>query len=576
MGLGLAFLSFYVFLLGALGLVYKNVLTLSMGAFLLAGIGGLKDFLADLRRIKDGFTATLADNGSRFYWAVLLLAAGANFFYNYTPPSQGREMLYNLYLPKLLLSQHHILKAADEPNLTLYYPVLFERLYALAMGLRGDMVAKLIHYACGIASALFVYELVKRFVSAGPALLAATIVYLMPLISSVSGTANVELGTLFYSVATAYGLLLWLEKDSGWKEAALAGLMAGLSWHAKISGISMVPAGLVFIFAMKPKPSTFRPALIFSFFAFIGISPWAVNNWVSFGDPVYPFPVGLLGMRGHEYAAMAIDYLKTRTPDHSALETIKLSNNIFLGDVLFGPGPLVFPFLLPGLVLDRQRNVKAVALLGSLFFLFHYLTFNSDFHRFGDTRFYLPAYALWAVAAAVGIERLKESMRWASMARGAVILGLLFPCLLLSLVFGATKLPVFLGLETKETYLRKKLPNYDLFDFANSRLPGGSKVLVLGNGDPHWYYWDAPAVWAPLDLIKKRDRGEILPALKEMGVTHVLFMFSSLRYDAASKIYRDPEIPGLDIHWDMERLEKRDLKALFKNERSVLFELVRP
>ena len=579
LGLGLAFLSFYVFLLGSFGLIHRSALALSMGVFLLAGIGEYRDLGRDLRRIKDEFASSLSGNEARFYWAVLVLAALANFFYNYAPPTQGREMLYNLYLPKLLLADHGILKVADEPNLALYYPVLFERIYALAMGLTGELAAKLVHYAAGIASALFIYELVKRFLSPGPALLAAALVYLMPLVSGVSGTANVELGTLFYSVAAAYGLLLWTEKGSGWKAAALAGLMAGLSWHAKISGISMVPAGLVFIFAWNryagdPMGRAFAAASVFAVFAFAGIAPWVVNNWVRFGDPLYPFPVGFLGMRGHEYVAMAIDLLSARTAHHSFLETVRLSKNLFLGDVLFGPGPLVFPFLLPGLLLDRQRNVKAVAFLAFLFFLFHYLTFDSDFHRFGDTRFYLPAYALLAVAAAVGIERLKE--RRASLVRGVVFLGLIFPCLLLSFVFGATKLPVFLGLESKESYLRKKLPDYGLFEFANGALPVGSRVLVLGNGDPHWYYWEVPVFWASLDLIKKTDRAEILPELERMGVTHILFMGSVFVHDPASGKFLDHETPELSLHWDMRQLEKRDLREIFKHGKSVFYEVVRP
>lgn len=582
LGIGLGFLSCYIFLLGALELIYKNALMLSMAAFLLAGIGEFKSLLGNLHQIKNEFTASFKKKEELFYWVILLLAVLANFFYNYTPPTQGREMLYNLYLPKILLNHHQIIKYADEPNLTLYYPVLLEGIYTLAMGLRGDMVAKLIHYVFGIASALFIYEIVKRFFSSEPAALAATIVYLMPLTTSVSGTANVELGTTFYSIGAVYCLLLWIEKGSGFGEIALAGLMAGLCWQAKISGVSMVSTGLVFVFGWntfaikKPISSTLKVLSIFSLFVFIGISPWIVKNLILFGNPVYPFPIRSLGLQGHEQVALSIYNLNAQKLQYSFWDIVKMHNNIFLGDFIFGPGPLIFSFLLPGLWLDRQRNVKVVALLGFLFFLFHNLTFNSIFHRFSDTRFYLPVYALLAAVAAVGIERLKECAHQTLMVRCIVFLGLLFPCLPLSLAFGATKLPVFFGLETKESYIRKKLKNYDMFKFANRHLSDQSKVLVLGNIDPHWYYWEVPIIFPPLDLIKKKDRGEILFELKKNGVTHIIFSPSAFDYDTGSKIFRDPEAQGLDLYWNMEELRRRNLNELFRNRQAVLYEIINP
>lgn len=578
-GFGFGVLSYLVFLMSCFGLLYR-------AAFVVL----LVVLLVFCRRQMNQFARLFKDSVEdlRFYsfpkfdillLSIFLIVMFSNFLYNYTPPTQAREMEYNLTLPKLLLANHGIFGRINENNLTLYYPFLLEMIYALGMGLNSALIAKLIHYCFGILSALLVFELTKRFLSKAAALLAMTIFYTMPLVVSVSGTANVELGTLFYGLLAIYAILVWTEESSEKsKWLFLAGCMTGLSWQAKITGISLFPASVVFIFGWLifvtrvSFAKSVKIIFLFSCFVAIGCSPWFLKNLLLKGNPLFPFPIDFLGWKGHEYAVLSIQSLVLMKNQYHFWDVVKMHNNIFMGDIMFGPGPFVFSFLLPALLLDRRRIVKIIFLLGFLFFLFHNVLFNSYFHRFADTRFYILFYTLCAIVAAVGIEKSRTVLKPAFV-HAIVVFGLIFPCLSISMLFGPTKIPLFLDFKSEENYLKKKLQNYDLVQYANAHIPKEEHVLVLGNADAHSYYWEPLIVSAPLSLLREKDESQVLKSLKESKITHILFPRDFYLHKAGDAIFYDPTKGGFDLYWNVDELVKKYFREVYSTGNAILYRI---
>ncbi|MBI4217608.1 MAG: hypothetical protein HY610_00665, partial [Elusimicrobia bacterium] len=117
-GIGLGTLSCLIFLLAASGLIYTGSLL------------GLLAVLAVLCRSEINYLISLSKNiGNRlmtisfqkfeyFLLAVFCLAILANLIFNYSPPTQVREMDYNLTHPKTILRNHTIFGKFDKNDLT--------------------------------------------------------------------------------------------------------------------------------------------------------------------------------------------------------------------------------------------------------------------------------------------------------------------------------------------------------------------------------------------------------------------------------------------------------------------------
>ncbi|OGR83068.1 MAG: hypothetical protein A2901_08110 [Elusimicrobia bacterium RIFCSPLOWO2_01_FULL_54_10] len=573
-GLGLAVISCSVLMLAHFNLLYRWVFLVFFGIVFILVSGQIRPLLAILKNLKDRLAA---QNFSGFDKLLLLLLAAAvlsDFIFAFTPATQARELHYNLAMPKLLLRQGGLIGHFDEH--AKHFPFLLENVYTLALSLAGPVLAKLIHYSLGVFSCVLVFHLARTFVGVSAGVPAAVFFYLMPLVTSVSGTANVELGTLYFGLLSVCFLLLWMEGKDSIVCAALAGLMAGFSWQSKITGLAMVPAGLAFIIAMGGlnKPSfipALKTAVLFGCFAALGCSPWLLKNIYYSGNPLFPFPVDFLGWKGQEYAVLEIARQAAFRANFSFWEVLKLHNNVLMGDILFGPGPLVFAFAVPGILLNRSRNSWALLSLSALLFAFHNILFNTYFHRFFDTRFYILMYSLLCILAAKGWVDLKTHFK-PVLLNGMVLAGLVVPGFLLSLVFGVTKIPVFIGRESEEQFLERKLVNHSLVKAINEIVSPNSKIVYLGT-DPQWFYMDAQAVLPPVYMHRLEDPEEVVEGLRKIRATHVLIFEGMFKRKDGDNILHHPGFSEMDLYWNLERLKATYFREVYRNDKAVLYEV---
>ncbi|MCI5141229.1 MAG: phospholipid carrier-dependent glycosyltransferase [Candidatus Electrothrix sp. ATG1] len=152
-----------------------------------------------------------------------------------TPPFSRDALIHHLQIPKLYLLHGGIYQIPELPFS--YYPMNLDLLYMGALSLGSDILAKYIHMAFGLATALLLYFHLKKRLSSMYGLLGALFFLSIPIIVKLSITVYVDLGLLFFSTSSLLLLFHWLETGKQKKHLLLAGLSCGLAIGTKYNGL---------------------------------------------------------------------------------------------------------------------------------------------------------------------------------------------------------------------------------------------------------------------------------------------------------------------------------------------------
>jgi len=524
-GIGLLFYSTAVFIAGMLGAVYGGLFIGFFGLSFVWCFDELKRLYraaADLlRKIRD----MRPDSFEFLMFALIAVAIIANFVFNYSPPVQTREMMYDLTLPKIYLENHKIIDVTDKS--VYYYPFHIHMLYLLAMAVRGALLAKLIHFSLGILCLLTVYQLADRFFGRKAALFASAIFYLMPMTASLSGTANIDFGTLLFGLLSVSSFLLWIGKGAG-RFLYLGAFFSGAALGTKVTGMSTMLCYILlfflysFFYFREPFIKVFKRSILVGCFCFFGFSSWIVRNIVYTDNPVMPIPIDMLGWSGHENVHLEMDLSLDREGKLTPADRARGYHNILFGDFIYGGGPLVFAFLLPAFISGPSRRkcrYLAWAALLNYVLLFNMLPQPNKFY---ENRYYMLSYVLCAIISGEGMRLLLTSYWRSFVPKILIALCLFFPGLLLSILFGMKRLPVFFGIQSAHSYVENSMIHYGNIDFANKNLPEGSRVLEVGGAAVHAFYWDARVVSPLLSLYQGKEGDVLMDALENAGITHLI------------------------------------------------------
>ncbi|MCI5163904.1 MAG: phospholipid carrier-dependent glycosyltransferase, partial [Candidatus Electrothrix sp. AX5] len=170
-------------------------------------------------------------------------------------------------------------------------------LYTGALYLGSDILAKYIHMAFGLGTALLLYIHLKKRLSITYGLLGALFFLSIPIIVKLSITVYVDLGLLFFSTASLLLLFHWLETGKQRKYLILAGLSCGLAIGTKYNGLLVLflLALMLPILIIRSQPQTkkeagtaIRATVFFCLAALVSASPLLIRNAVWTGNPIYP------------------------------------------------------------------------------------------------------------------------------------------------------------------------------------------------------------------------------------------------------------------------------------------------
>jgi len=495
LGVGFGILSLTTLALGMAGGLTRPAAWLVIALASTVSWRQIRDSWLDLRKLRLPPT-----KGSRFLWWAVVYAAislGLAGLLALAPPTGWDALVYHLTGPRLFIGAGRITHTLDLPYLG--FPQLGEMLFTLGMLLVGDGVPALIHYAYGLLAICLTAGLTQRLFKGHSGWFAALLLLSVPTFLSLMSQAYVDLSLLFYAVATLCAFLRWQEYAAAEREThwlLLAGLFAGLSAGVKYTAIA-VPIALGLATLWASRPAGFRTAvmrlLAVAATATLVALPWLLENWLTTGNPVYPFFFG--GQFWDCWRSWWYDRpgtgLATTAPWRLLTAPLEATILGVEGGSAFDAtiGPLILACIpLLGAIWSRLTRAEQSRMgYVLLFFGVSYALWLVGLARSAlllQTRLLLPAFGAAAVIGGVALDRLALLRRpqlaidW--MVRVAMALAL---ALLLFTQIGQfarlNPLPVLLGQESRADYLVRRLGTYQVAIEALAELPSASNVVFL-------------------------------------------------------------------------------------------------
>ncbi|MFP3852852.1 MAG: hypothetical protein ACLFWD_01015 [Anaerolineales bacterium] len=543
MGAGLGALSLLALALGAAGWFNRWVAWFLLLPGLLLFLRPGLDWFRNLSRgwprpLPSGALSKVSMVGIGLLLLFSLLIAAA-------PPLKWDALVYHLVLPKHYLQSGQI--GFVSGNLFSGFPQLAEMLYMWALALRAGSTAALVGWWVGVIGILGLAGLGHRLFGKrgwwlGPVILIAGASLWRGL-----AWAYVDHWVLLYGVILLSVLTISPEiRDGPW--LWLAGAAVGFGMSVKYTGglLLIAVAGWYTLEAWEqwrdgaqeePTSSPIRSFLIVAAIGFVLFCPWLLKNWLTVGNPLYPFiwPGGEVDslrqgfhiLAGESPGILHILLLPWRATVLGVEGASGFSASI---------GPLYLA-LIPGRFLVRNtdagsqrtitRKLAWIALLAWLLWGLAWLIAEP----FIQSRLYYGLFPVLAMVAAAGFLRM-NSLEAYGVKIGWVISKLILFIVLLTLVsaifhFGSIDpLRVLTGEQSEQDYIAEHLGWYGPVMEYLDGLPSDSRVEMLWEARSYqclgycypdeildkWWYWRRTVVEGEL----------IADSLRDQGVTHIL------------------------------------------------------
>lgn len=524
-GAGLGALAAWVFALSALKLLYLWPVLAFLAAAFTAGVWDLRTRpLAPSASSPSAFGPWELGALLVLLPAMLLNLAGA----------LGPEIFYDSLVYHLAVPNYYVIKHGFAPMDYNFYsnlPFTHGMIYAAALLLKGETLAKFVNYSSGLLAAGAVLAMGARWFTLRAGLWAALIFYTVTHAMLASWSAGTEALLTLFSMLSLYAMLR-REEDRRW--LLLSAVFAGLAMGVKYTGLfTAVGVMAVYAWGERRRPAAaLRGLALFTLVSAVFVLPWLIKNWLYTGNPVFPFLGGIFGTGPLSDPQKLRDFASHA----SQLGPFKLSErllipwNVTLGRVgnseYFSP---LFILLLPAAFLLGSPGGAA---LGGLW-IFFLAAWGGWSVTSSMVRFLMPAYpAAGLIMAAYlfspGHRALKMVLKGAVLA--ACFTGLYWAAVVFY-VEGRWR-PVA-GTVTRQDYLSHTQPTYPYsayaaIKFVNEKLPKDSKVLFVGDERSFYLERDftVSSVYDRSALVEyaasAKDAAGLHAALKARGYTHLL------------------------------------------------------
>jgi hypothetical protein len=450
------------------------------------------------------------------------------------PPAETDSLRAELAQAKYWLAHHG---AVFVPNYHWNQPPLAEFLYTLGLSIGPDSLPTLIHWWMGALTALALFGLGRRILGDSAPALGALIYAATPTLAYSAASSKQELFLSLYGWLALYALLAWRrDGQRGW--LALCGLMAGFGGATKLMGLYTWPAlGLLLIawlWQSGPRREMLAGLLLFGGVALAMVAPWWLRNYWSAGDPLWPAGAGLFHGRYTPPALIAFlgrvkdDFGVGRSLTAYGLGPWFITQQYAAFSDPRTPTPPSFLLFLPGLLINwRARSGPERQALAAM------LVFCLGVYTFWWTQPQVPRYLypLWGVAALACGAAAAPLLRLNWPARAAALAGLaasVFVAAGATVLFNRQYWPLYAGRLTREAYLAQHVSYYDDFRAVSALTQGKGRVLMLEalslyylDGD---YLMGLPPWEGAIDYDRYQAGPELLPALRDLGITHILWV----------------------------------------------------
>jgi len=407
----------------------------------------------------------------RLPWLLFLFAALFWVLISTMPGTTEDSLAYHWAAPQYFLESHRIppIPYNDHWN----FPLTHEMLYLLGLAGGGVLGVNAVNLATLLVAVFITARLGGRLFGKDATAWTAVLFGLMPVFVGQIWTAKNESGATMFFAAAVYAL--WRMGRPSTSAALLYGAFAGACLSVKYTCIFPVIGTAVLFLWMRPGVRRFLLAVaVMALMAGL----WPTQNWLSLGNPFYPFLSSLFPSLwwGSEYES-ALRLLTARVSSEAssgASYWLLIWNDLLLNTSAVGTATAV---LVPaGLVLLLPRRLSMALLAGVVSFLAMFTERN--------IRFLWPMVPLMALSATAAVLALRRMSH-------RVYRILLWPLLCLSVVdllrTALSTIPdvecgLAAGIIDRDEYSAKSWTTLDeMKRWVSRNIPPDSKVLLAGD-----------------------------------------------------------------------------------------------
>lgn len=543
LALGWGLIAFGVYFLGLAGILYRSIIAGLVLISLFWVRLELKNIFLILRQwsVKKFLQSTVQSPFEFVLVSLFLILVLLNLIGTLAPEIKFDSTWYHLPEAKYYLDHHHIVWIKGQMDMVSMMPRLMEMLYTFVLSIaREDVLAKLVHFGMGMFAALTAFSLARRFLDRRSGLLAGILLYSCAVITWLSQTAYIDMGSFFFGGLAIYAFSVWfLEKDAKW--LPWAGLFLALTISVKTWNLILLPIMLV-ILLIYARPRK----IIWKFVApvLLGLT-FYLEAWWRTGNPIYPvFSIpDSIHLPGEHPVSNWFFHLYPRV-------FLKNISYLLLRETLF-------PFILLPLFFLRPlpKPIKFFLILGVSYFLLWSFIPNQE------ERYALIGFFPLALVAGWGFSRLLKSQLIVKIFTITVLILTLSMQIMLSFkqnIRDEKYFPVVTGRETVRQYLSNTMgPNiwtfYDLDSYFQNNLQKSDKILIFAHNYNYvnFNYLDAYSIENELEEVKSEE--ELLKLFKKYQLTHILFKTTS--FPESSLFNLLPEEISQDRVWIGEHLK---------------------
>ncbi len=490
---------------------------------------------------------------------VVVLVAGILAL---TPPFGYDSLMYHLPVPRQVLESGSLPREVPDGNWHAAGPLGGENFFLLCLALGSDTAPQVLHVGAAVLCGAAAFALARRYGSPGSPWRSVGVLLTMPVLPLWAAQANVDFFWALYEVMAVYALLLWWEAPRDARPLALAGVLSGLALAAKYLALPLpgILAAVVLWRGVSSvgRATTARALALYLAIALAVASPWYLKNWAYLGNPVYPFYLGARDLSPQMRSWIAEYNGQAFGCGRSVRDWLLLPWNLYVHHAAFSASyagldylSSLFPLLvlLPFVRRGQGRGLdRVLALVVGL--RFAAWAVGSQ-----QTRFLLPLLPLLGAATGEVLSQPQRA-RWRALRgdlalRAAEIAGLstgVFLTLLAFLRIGP--LPVVVGLEPPDAFLRRNVADYGAMAYLREHAPPGSRVFLIADGRSDF----CPIPCQPdfsqgawLDLVETCPSPEAIAAhLQGRGFTHFLVSWQDLdfllQHDPHGRLLRSVEV----------------------------------
>jgi hypothetical protein len=379
-----------------------------------------------------------------------------------------------------------------------------------------EELPKIFHASMLIGSGIAIYSFLKNRFGRAVACPMTLFFLTIPVNQRLASEAYVDLGVLFFSTISIIFFVKWIEKGRNFDRLIiLSALFSGLATGTKYSA-AILPMAIILIAgysasrAKKSSLAGLKIMTVYSVIILLLISPWLIRNYKAVGNPLYPllnsvFDAQIIRVETNLEPAVN-EYATRRIQGESGLYIAAIPfrlffsgrDNDFIGGFDGVLNPMLFLLFIPLLIpkLRRLHESDSIIVHLTLLFFLSLLLFLGYGHL--RIRYFIYCIPVLIILNSYLIDILRKKIKSRHFFYASIALYIF--CLTPNLIYSQrlfSRLGTYdyiFGNLTKEEYLHRKLPDYEVAQMINKHSPKESVIYQVLCGH-RTYYIDRDVVF---------------------------------------------------------------------------------